>query len=170
VKEGEVLRLFLPYGRVVKSDFCWHTAGPRKGEPRGYAFLEYATTEEASRAIAALDGRELRGRRLQVRYVKEQEAQPSDPRAFLSKARAKASARASGKTRPASPAPASAHGNAGAASAVRPPGPGAAGGKGGGGGGGGAGRGEEEEETREESALEAKIRALKAMLQQPGGR
>lgn len=36
VKEGEILRLFVPHGRVVKEEYPFHMHGPRKGEPRGY--------------------------------------------------------------------------------------------------------------------------------------
>lgn len=143
VKEGEILRLFLPYGRIVKEDFCWHTAGPRKGEPRGYAFVEFETTAEAGKAIAAMDGKELRGRRLQVRYVREQEFQPTDPRDFVATRKAKA---AKASARPSSDpgvAPSSSRG--------------------------GKGRRSREEAggvSAEESTLDARIRALKAMIQQ----
>lgn len=131
VTEGEILKLFLPHGRVLKEDFPFHLHGPRKGEPRGYAFLEFERTAEAARAIAALDGKQLRGRRLLVRYVREQETMPTDPRSFLSKAQAKAKAKAG---RPVEKPPSSS-----------------------------SGRGARD--GGEESALDAKIRALKAMLQ-----
>ena len=47
--------------------------------------MEYETTVEAAAAMAALDGTSFKGRRLQVRFVREQEAMPTDPRAFLAK-------------------------------------------------------------------------------------
>lgn len=141
VAEGELLRLFMPYGRIVKSDYCWHLHGPKKGEPRGFAFVEYETPAEAGKAIAALDGRELKGRRLQVRYQREQEAQPTDPRSFVSRKSKAAKGSGQGSSGPSAAASAS------SSSA---------------GDGGGGGRA-----SLEEGALEAKIRALKAMLQQP---
>ena len=160
-----MLRLFMPFGRVVRCDFCWHTQGPRKGEPRGYAFLEYATTEEAARAIAAMDGKGFRGRRLQVHYVREQEAQATDPRAFIAKAKAKASGGASSASSSSSAqhhrrAPA-AGGRHGPVVAPAPPSAAAAGA-----GGNNGRRGGERGGRGEESAVEAKIRALKAILQQ----
>ena len=36
VKEGDILRLCVAHGRVVKEDYPFHMHGPRKGEPRGY--------------------------------------------------------------------------------------------------------------------------------------
>lgn len=100
--------------------------------------MEYETTAEAARAMAALDGKEFKGgRRLQVRFVREQGALPTDPRAFLAKAKA---AKTGGTATAAD----------GAAS---------------GGSGAGGGSKRRREESSEESALDAKIRALKAMLQ-----
>lgn len=97
-----------------------------------YAFVEYETTAEAAAAMAALDGTAFKGRRLQVRFVREQEALPTDPRAFWGKA--KRGARV-----------AAVDGSSSFRGSL-----------------GGGKRGKESEE----SALDAKIRALKAMLQQ----
>lgn len=33
------------HGKISKLDFLFHKAGPQKGKPRGYAFVEYATAE-----------------------------------------------------------------------------------------------------------------------------
>lgn len=33
--------MFTKFGKVSKLDFLFHKAGPNKGKPRGYAFLEY---------------------------------------------------------------------------------------------------------------------------------
>ena len=33
------------HGKVAKLDFLFHKAGPQKGKPRGYAFVEYSTKE-----------------------------------------------------------------------------------------------------------------------------
>ena len=45
------------------------------GRPRGFAFVEMATDEAASAAMAALDGKEVDGRALKVN-----EAKPRQPR------------------------------------------------------------------------------------------
>lgn len=36
-----LLQVFTKFGKVSKLDFLFHKAGPNKGKPRGYAFLEY---------------------------------------------------------------------------------------------------------------------------------
>jgi hypothetical protein len=38
-----LLRVFSKFGKVTKLDFLFHKAGPMKGKPRGYAFIEYST-------------------------------------------------------------------------------------------------------------------------------
>lgn len=40
-----LLRVFSKFGKVTKLDFLFHKAGPMKGKPRGYAFIEYGTDE-----------------------------------------------------------------------------------------------------------------------------
>ncbi|KAF5309973.1 hypothetical protein D9619_010467 [Psilocybe cf. subviscida] len=42
VDEYTLLQVFSKFGRVTKLDYLFHKAGPLKGKPRGYAFLEYA--------------------------------------------------------------------------------------------------------------------------------
>ena len=37
-----LLQVFSKYGKVSKLDFLFHKAGPLKGKPRGYAFVEFA--------------------------------------------------------------------------------------------------------------------------------
>lgn len=45
ITESNVIKLFTPFGKIVSEDFLWHTRGPRRGEPRGYAFIQYSTKE-----------------------------------------------------------------------------------------------------------------------------
>ncbi|MCI39323.1 putative RNA-binding protein 18-like, partial [Trifolium medium] len=40
-----LLKMFNPYGKIVSEDFLWHTRGPKRGEPRGFAFVQYSTKE-----------------------------------------------------------------------------------------------------------------------------
>lgn len=40
-----LIRMFSPYGKIVSEDFLWHTRGPKRGEPRGYAFVQFSTNE-----------------------------------------------------------------------------------------------------------------------------
>ena len=35
VSEAVIIKLFTPFGKVVREQFCYHMVGPRRGEPRG---------------------------------------------------------------------------------------------------------------------------------------
>jgi cold-inducible RNA-binding protein len=48
---------------------------PRTGQPKGFAFLEMATDEEAKKVLAAMNGKPFMGRELRV-----SEARPYKPR------------------------------------------------------------------------------------------
>ena len=37
-----VLKVFKKFGKVVDLNYMWHHDGPRKGQPRGYCFVEFA--------------------------------------------------------------------------------------------------------------------------------
>src|SRR5947209_20473483 len=61
--EGELRALFEPFGQITRV----HVAMDREtGRARGFAFVEMPNDEEASKAIAGLDGKELGGRNLKV--------------------------------------------------------------------------------------------------------
>lgn len=40
-----LIKMFSPFGEIVSEDFLWHTRGPKRGEPRGYAFVQFNTKE-----------------------------------------------------------------------------------------------------------------------------
>lgn len=40
-----LIKMFSPFGKIVGEDFMWHTRGPKRGEPRGFAFIEFSTKE-----------------------------------------------------------------------------------------------------------------------------
>lgn len=40
-----LIKMFSPYGKIVSEDFLWHTRGPKRGEPRGFAFIQYSNKE-----------------------------------------------------------------------------------------------------------------------------
>ncbi|KAF3793212.1 putative RNA-binding protein 18 [Nymphaea thermarum] len=80
---------------IVSEDFLWHRHGPRRGEPRGFAFIQFGTREvscsfslslvswqflisvievsmqEAQLAMEKMDGRLACGRPLVVRFAGE---------------------------------------------------------------------------------------------------
>ncbi len=61
--ESELRALFEPFGQITRV----HLATDREtGRARGFAFVEMANDEEAAKAIAALDGKEVGGRSLKV--------------------------------------------------------------------------------------------------------
>ena len=61
--ETELQELFKQFGQVTRV----HVAMDREtGRARGFAFVEMPIDEEAARAIAALDGKEVNGRNLKV--------------------------------------------------------------------------------------------------------
>lgn len=45
ITEAALIKMFSPYGKIVSEDFLWHTRGPRRGEPRGFAFIQFNTRE-----------------------------------------------------------------------------------------------------------------------------
>ena len=44
-RRGTVIKLFEPYGKIAHFDYLWHTSGPKRGEPRGFCFVEYRRHE-----------------------------------------------------------------------------------------------------------------------------
>ncbi|BBN20117.1 RNA-binding protein 18 [Marchantia polymorpha subsp. ruderalis] len=71
VTEYHVIKLFSPFGKIRCEEYMWHTHGPKRGEPRGFAFVEYSKREDAERAKASMNGRLAFGRPLVVRFVDE---------------------------------------------------------------------------------------------------
>ncbi|XP_021766183.1 glycine-rich RNA-binding protein 3, mitochondrial-like [Chenopodium quinoa] len=67
--ENSLREAFLPYGDVVEARVIFDR---ESGRSRGFGFVSYASAEEASSAIQALDGRELHGRFLRVAYAADQ--------------------------------------------------------------------------------------------------
>ncbi|GAA5912005.1 RNA binding motif protein 18 [Sporobolomyces salmoneus] len=77
VDEYSLMQICAKYGKISKLDYLFHKSGPMKGKPRGYAFVEYATKEEAKRAMVTLHDKVLRGRKLVVSLASEQEPKES---------------------------------------------------------------------------------------------
>ncbi len=66
--EGDLRALFEPFGQITRI----HIATDREtGRARGFAFVEMASDDEAAKATAALDGKEVGGR-----VIKVNEARP----------------------------------------------------------------------------------------------
>ncbi|EPS69055.1 hypothetical protein M569_05716 [Genlisea aurea] len=71
ITEAALIKMFSPYGKIVSEDFLWHTRGPNRGEPRGYAFIQFSSKEEALLAKEKMHGRMACGRPLAVRLASE---------------------------------------------------------------------------------------------------
>lgn len=61
--EEDIRNLFEQYGAVERASIV---TDRETGQPRGFGFVEMTNKEEAERAIAAINGRELGGRALNV--------------------------------------------------------------------------------------------------------
>jgi RNA recognition motif-containing protein len=61
--ESDLNALFKPFGQVSRVNLV---KDRETGRARGFAFVEMPNNEEAAKAIAALDGKEVAGRNLKV--------------------------------------------------------------------------------------------------------
>jgi cold-inducible RNA-binding protein len=69
--EAQLQELFKEFGQVTRV----HMAMDREtGRARGFAFVEMPNDEEAAKAIAGLDGREVNGRNLKVNEARPKTA------------------------------------------------------------------------------------------------
>ncbi|XP_050223312.1 uncharacterized protein LOC126673273 [Mercurialis annua] len=71
ITEAALIKMFSPYGKIVSEDYLWHTRGPKRGEPRGFAFVQFSTKGEAKLAKEKMHGRLACGRPLVVRLASE---------------------------------------------------------------------------------------------------
>ncbi|KAL3521559.1 hypothetical protein ACH5RR_019708 [Cinchona calisaya] len=71
ITEASLIKMFSPFGKIVSEDFMWHTRGPKRGEPRGYAFVQFNTKEEAKLAKEKMHGKLVCCRPLVVRLASE---------------------------------------------------------------------------------------------------
>ena len=75
--ESELTALFQGFGQVTRV----HVAMDREtGRARGFAFVEMPNDEEAAKAIAALNGKEVGGRALKVNEARPKDAAAARPR------------------------------------------------------------------------------------------
>ncbi len=69
VDEEQIRELFIRYGEVHSLNLITH---PKTGKSKGICFVEM-NPDDADDAIKALDGRELEGREIYVRLLKEED-------------------------------------------------------------------------------------------------
>ena len=61
--EGDLRAMFEPFGEITRVNVI---TDRDTGQARGFAFVEMSSDEEAAKAIAALNGKEVAGRALNV--------------------------------------------------------------------------------------------------------
>ena len=66
--EGDLIKLFMKHGTVKDVTYLWHKVGPNRGQPKGFAFIEMSSPDEATTAMRIMDGVFVKGRRLHVSY------------------------------------------------------------------------------------------------------
>ncbi|XP_050385051.1 uncharacterized protein LOC126801674 [Argentina anserina] len=71
ITEAALIKMFSPFGKIVHEEFLLHTRGRKRGEPRGFAFIQYSSVEEAKLAKEKMHGRLACGRPLVVRLSSE---------------------------------------------------------------------------------------------------
>jgi cold-inducible RNA-binding protein len=69
--ESELTELFKPFGQITRVRVVMDR---ETGRARGFAFVEMPNDEEASKAIAALDGAAVGGRNIKVNEARPKEA------------------------------------------------------------------------------------------------
>ena len=71
--ENDLQDAFAAYGTVVEANLMMDRA---TGRPRGFGFVTMSTPEEAQKAIAGLNGKEVDGRALTVNVARPREERP----------------------------------------------------------------------------------------------
>src|SRR6202007_3324848 len=79
--ENELNDLYKPFGQVARVNLV---KDRETGRARGFAFVEMPNDDEAAKAIAGLDGKQVGGRNLKVNEARPREAggPPRGPRNF----------------------------------------------------------------------------------------
>jgi RNA recognition motif-containing protein len=73
VSETDLREAFAAYGQVTTASII---KDKFSGESRGFGFVEMPTKEEAEKAIAALNGKDLKGRTMTVNEAKPRTDRP----------------------------------------------------------------------------------------------
>ena len=74
ITENDLQDAFAAHGTVVEANLMMDRA---TGRPRGFAFVTMSTPEEAQKAIAAMNGKQLDGRALTVNVARPREERPA---------------------------------------------------------------------------------------------
>ena len=77
IRDEELKNLFTPYGEVASANVIIERDTNRS---KGFGFVEMPSKEEAEKAIAELNNKEVMGRGLKVNEAKPREDRPRRPR------------------------------------------------------------------------------------------
>lgn len=72
--ENDLQDAFAAHGTVIEANLMMDRA---TGRPRGFAFVTMSSAEEAQKAIAAMNGKEIDGRALTVNIARPREERPA---------------------------------------------------------------------------------------------
>ena len=75
ITENDLQDAFAAHGTVIEANLMMDRA---TGRPRGFGFVTMSSPEEAQKAIAAMNGKELGGRALTVNIARPREERPGD--------------------------------------------------------------------------------------------
>jgi RNA recognition motif-containing protein len=64
--ERDLITIFQLYGNILTVNYLWHKTGPKKGQPKGYAFIEYENEESVQNALKQ-ENIVIRGKRISIR-------------------------------------------------------------------------------------------------------
>ncbi|XP_037799509.1 probable RNA-binding protein 18 [Penaeus monodon] len=73
LREFQLLKMVENFGPLVEFDFLYHRSGPQAGQPRGYAFVTFKSPDCAQAAMNTLDGKNVLGRRMAVKWAHAQD-------------------------------------------------------------------------------------------------
>ncbi|XP_071527958.1 probable RNA-binding protein 18 isoform X2 [Panulirus ornatus] len=73
LREYQLLKMVENFGPLVEFDFLYHRSGPQAGQPRGYAFVTFRSSQSAQTAMKVLDGKIILGRRMAVKWAHAQD-------------------------------------------------------------------------------------------------
>ncbi|HLB02250.1 MAG TPA: RNA-binding protein [Nitrospiria bacterium] len=76
INEQKLADLFAPYGSVGSAKII---SDKYSGQSKGFGFVEMSSSEEAQKAITALNGTQLEGRTLVVNEARPMESRPRSP-------------------------------------------------------------------------------------------
>lgn len=77
IRDEELNDLFKPFGEVASANVIMER---ESGRSKGFGFVEMPSKEEAEKAIAELNNKEVMGRALKVNEAKPREDKPRRPR------------------------------------------------------------------------------------------